>query len=68
MTTVYVFVWRNVIDVCMANNWPAFELLQLTVVQHTSHVLIHLLKIKIENKSFLDIHEKAAVNNSVFSL
>lgn len=43
-----VYFWRNV-----NNNSPAFELLQLTVVQHTSHVLIHLLQTHIENKAFL---------------
>lgn len=32
-----VYFWEN--------NSPAFELLQLTVVQHASHVLIHLLQI-----------------------
>lgn len=40
-----VYFWRD--------NSPAFELLQLTVVQHTSHVLIHLLQIHIEKKGFL---------------
>lgn len=38
--------------VCI-NNSPAFDLLQLTVVQHTSHVLIHLLQTDNENKGFL---------------
>lgn len=32
---------------------PAFELLQLTVVQHTSHVLLHLLQIQNLNVNIL---------------
>lgn len=31
---------------------PAFELLQLAVMQHTPHVLVHLLQIHIETKVF----------------
>lgn len=61
-----IMIYYNMISVhdviflekCYNNNSPAFELLQLSMVQHTSHVLIHLLQIHIGKKAFLlQIHK-----------
>lgn len=45
-------------------NSPAFKVLQLTVVEHASRVLIHLLQVHIHNKTFFKARYRETHQNT----